>query len=395
MPVLDAIESKKEQLISCRRDIHAHPETAFEEFRTAELVAQKLQKIGVDEIHQQIAVTGIVAVIHGRHGKGGPGIGLRADMDALNVEELNHQLDYKSCHHGKMHACGHDGHTAMLLGAAEYLVNSRNFSGTVYLIFQPAEEGAGGGRVMIEEGLFDRFEMQSVWGMHNWPGIAAGTFAVHDSAVLAASDYFEITLNGLGAHAAMPHQGVDPVLASAHLTIALQSLVSRSLDPIDSAVLSVTMMEAANATNIIPKKAVLKGTVRTLTPQARVLMESGLKRISHHTAEAMGCSAQVIYERGYPATVNTLAQAQIAAQVAAQIVGEDKVVTGSTPSLASEDFGYMLEKKPGCYLWLGAGDNNHAQGLHHPEYDFNDEVLVTGSSYWVKLAETLLPVNPS
>ncbi len=372
-----------------RHDIHAHPETAFEEVRTAQVVADLLSSWGI-EVHRGLAVTGVVGVLHGAGGPGKRRIGLRADMDALNMEERK-TVPWRSRHAGKMHGCGHDGHTTMLLGAARHLSRARNFDGTVCFIFQPGEESAGGARRMIEEGLFDRFPVETVWAVHNWPAFPAGTIAVHSAAVMAASDYFDIIVRGKGAHGGLPHEGIDPVLIGSHIVVALQSLVSRNVDPMDSAVVSCSVFEGAKANNVIPDFARLGGNARTFRARTRELVEAGIRRIAGDIASAMGGTADVTYTRGYPQTVNTAAQSAIAARVAADIVGRDRVILDAPATTTSEDFGYMLQEKPGCYVLIGNHDRQHGSALHHPLYDFNDSILAIGTRYWIRLVETLLP----
>jgi amidohydrolase len=392
MPIKPRIAAFERDMTAWRRDIHAHPELCFEERRTAAVVADLLRRFGCDAVATGIAETGVVGVIHGRGGPNGRSIGLRADMDGLPVPEAN-DFAHASRHPGKMHACGHDGHTAMLLGAARYLAETRDFAGTVNVIFQPAEEGGGGARRMIEEGLFDRFPCDAVYGLHNWPESPAGEIAVRAGAMMAATDQFTITLKGRGGHAAMPHLGVDPVLAGANLVVALQSLVSRNTAPTEAAVLSVTMFHAGTASNVIPPTAQLDGTVRTLSAADRDRMEEGLRRMVHSVAGGFGAEATVDYRRGYPVTVNTAAEADRAAHAAAGVVGVGKVRRDFAPSMAAEDFGYMLEQKPGAYVWLGQGGSGLGCSLHNPRYDFNDEMLSVGASFWAELAENELPLS--
>ncbi len=387
MNIIEAIGARQHALARLRRDLHAHPETAFEEHRTADVVAGFLYALGI-EVHQGIARTGVVG--HLKAGSGGGAIGLRADMDALPLAERN-EFEHRSRHAGKMHACGHDGHTAMLLGAAEYLAGTRNFAGSVYFVFQPAEEGQGGGRVMVEEGLFERFPMQAVFGMHNWPGLEVGRFAVHSGPVMASSDEFEIDLSGHGGHAAMPHQARDPVSAGAALVQSLQTLVSRNTDPLEAAVVSVTQFHAGDAFNVIPDRAVLRGTVRAFKPKVRDSLESGIRRVAQGVGAVMDVQAQVRYSRGYPPTVNSAREAAECAEVAGSLVGRDRVLTDLPPTMGAEDFAFMLEAKPGCYVWIGNGDGAGGCMLHNPHYDFNDEVIPLGASYWVRLVERLLP----
>ncbi|MEJ5210211.1 MAG: M20 aminoacylase family protein [Burkholderiales bacterium] len=386
MQIPARIQSELPRLVALRHELHAHPELAFEEHRTADLVVRVLEKAGI-EVHRGLAGTGVVGVL--RAGRSPRAIGLRADMDALPIEEEN-TFPHRSRHPGRMHACGHDGHTAMLLAAAEYLAATREFDGTVYFIFQPAEEGEGGARAMIEDGLFTRFPMDAVFGLHNWPGLPVGQIAVHSGPVMASTDQFDIILRGHGAHAAMPHQGRDPVLAGAALVQALQGLISRECAPLDAAVLSVTRFHAGEAYNVIPPQAVLGGTVRTLRPEVQAQLEAAIERMATGIAQAHGMQAQVDYRRGYPATVNSLREAAFCRQVAAEVVGEAQVRTDLPPSMGAEDFAYMLRERPGCYVWLGNGPGEGGCTLHNPRYDFNDAALPIGAAYWVRLAERWL-----
>jgi hippurate hydrolase len=380
------IQAALPRLKTLRRDIHRHPELAFEERRTAAVVARVLTDAGI-EVHTGLAQTGVVGVL--RAGSSTRAIGLRADMDALPIQEQN-ACPHRSAHDGKMHACGHDGHTAMLLGAAEHLARTRHFDGTLYFIFQPAEETVGGARVMIEEGLFERFPMDAVFGMHNWPGLPAGEFAVHAGPVMACADQFDIIVRGHGAHAAMPQQGRDPILAAAALTQALQGIVSRNVDPLDAAVLSITRFHAGDAYNVIPDEAHLAGTVRAFRPEVQDLMETSMERVCAGIASAFGVQCNLDYRRGYPPTVNTVAEARRCAEVAATLVGQDNVRRVMNPSMGAEDFAYFLRERPGCYVWIGNGLGEGGCMLHNPRYDFNDDILALGASYWTRLAETLL-----
>jgi hippurate hydrolase len=389
MTIQNRIAELHADMTAWRRDIHAHPELGFEEYRTSDLVATKLQEFGI-EVHRGLAGTGVVGTLRGSGG-GNRAIGLRADMDALPMPEAN-SFEYASRNPGKMHACGHDGHTAMLLGAARYLAETRDFDGIVHFIFQPAEEGMGGGERMLREGLFEKFDCEQVYGMHNWPELPANTIAVHPGPVMAAADKFTITVEGQGGHAAMPHKTIDPVLVAAHIITAAQSLVSRGSDPADSAVLSITWIEAGTAFNIIPDSARLHGTVRTFTEAERARIPAQLKRLVDNVAAAFGATARLDFRLGYPPTVNSVAEAQLAAEVAAKVVGQDKVVWNPAPSMAAEDFGYMLKERPGCYVWLGhGGQSGPSCRLHNPHYDFNDDILTTGASFWATLVETVLP----
>jgi len=377
------------RIATLRRDLHAHPELAFDEKRTAEVVAGYLRKLGI-EVHEGIATTGVVACL--KDGNSARAIGLRADMDALPLPELN-TFPHRSRHEGRMHACGHDGHTAMLLGAAEALValrDSGNFDGTVYFIFQPAEEHEGGGRVMVEEGLFERFPMQMVFGLHNWPGLPVGSIAVTEGPVMAGADRIEIVINARGSHAAMPHQGTDAILAGADLVQALQSLVSRATDPLDAAVVSVTRFHAGHADNILPEQAVLGGTVRTFKPELQNMLEEGIGRICTGIETTHRVRIELHYARGYPPTINAEEPSSLCREVARQVVGADKVMTHLKPSMGAEDFAYLSRVVPGCYVWLGNGPGEGGCMLHSPHYDFNDEIIATGIRYWVRLVEQAL-----
>jgi hippurate hydrolase len=387
MPVLDRIAARHDEMIEWRRHLHAHPELAFEEVATARFVADRLAAFGI-EVHRGLAGTGVVGVL--RQGNGRGTIGLRADMDALAMTERN-SFAHASRHPGKMHGCGHDGHTTMLLGAARYLAETRAFDGTVHLIFQPAEEGAGGAKVMLDQGLFDRFPCDTVFGMHNWPQLPLGTFGVRAGPVMAAADHFDITVTGKGGHGAMPHLGIDPIVVAAHIVTATQTLVSRSVDPVDAAVVSVTMIEGGSAFNVIPDTVTLSGTVRSFRPETQDRLQLGLSRVAGQIAAAFGATAEVSYRRRYPATVNTATEAAFAATVAAQVVGADHVRRDAEPSMGAEDFAFMLEQRPGCYVWLGQGGVPASCVLHNPLYDFEDQILPIGASYWALLAETALP----
>jgi hippurate hydrolase len=378
------------RIATIRRDIHAHPELAFHEKRTADVVAAHLEAVGI-EVHRGLARTGVVARLS--CGSGKRAIGLRADMDALPLAELN-GFPHRSKHEGKMHACGHDGHTAMLLGAAEALVALRDaggFDGTVYLIFQPAEEHEGGGKHMVEEGLFEKFPMEMVFGLHNWPGLAASSFAVMEGPVMAGADRFEITVSGRGAHAAMPHQGTDTVLAGAALVLALQTLVSRTVDPLEPAVVSVTRFHAGHADNVLPEQAVLGGTVRTFRPELQDALEEGMRRICNGIETTHRVQASLKYERGYPPTINAHDPTVICRDVARQVAGADGLHAHLKPSMGAEDFAYLSQVVPGCYVWLGNGPGEGGCMLHSPHYDFNDEIIATGIRYWVRLVEKVLP----
>jgi hippurate hydrolase len=377
------------KLAAIRRDIHAHPELAFAEQRTSDLVARHLGALGI-EVHRGLAGTGVVATI--AVGQSRRAIGLRADMDALPLDELN-GFAHRSTHAGRMHACGHDGHTAMLLGAAEMLAKTRRFDGTVHLIFQPAEEHEGGGRVMVEQGLFERFPMEMVFGLHNWPGMPAGSFAITEGPVMAGADRFEIVVSGRGGHAAMPHQATDTVLAGAALVLAVQSLVSRNVDPLASAVVSITRFQAGHADNVLPERAVLGGTVRAFTAAMQEMLESALRRICAGIAATYGVAVNLHFERGYPPTTNAEVPTALCVATANALVGAERVVINPPPSMGAEDFAYLSQVVPGCYVWLGNGPGEGGCMLHSPHYDFNDDVIHTGVAYWVALAERILAPN--
>ncbi|MGB0126464.1 MAG: M20 aminoacylase family protein, partial [Rhodocyclaceae bacterium] len=370
-------------------DIHAHPETAFEEARTADIVAHRLSELGV-EVFLGLAKTGVVGKLSS--GNGGRSIGLRADMDALPVCEAN-TFNHRSRHEGKMHACGHDGHTAMLLGAAEHLARTRHFDGTAYFVFQPAEEGEGGAQAMVEEGLFRRFPMEAIYGMHNWPGLPLGQFAVHSGPVMAGSDGFEITIHGRGGHAAMPHQTADCVAAGAALVQALQTVVSRNVPPLESAVVSVTQFHAGDAYNVVPKTATLCGTGRAFKPEIQDLVETSMRRICAGIGAAFGVDIEFRYDRGYPPTINAADHAAICRDAASCVVGASNVLTDLPPTMGAEDFSYMLQALPGCYVWIGNGPGEGGCTLHSPHYDFNDDALPIGAAYWVRLVEHVLAVS--
>ncbi len=386
MSLIESVRPLKDKLTAIRRDIHAHPELAFAEHRTAALVARQLEALGI-ETHRGIGGTGVVGVVRG--GRGLRAIGLRADMDALPITERN-AFAHKSTVQGCMHACGHDGHTTMLLGAAEALAARRDFDGTVYLIFQPAEEGEGGAPAMIADGLFERFPMEAVFGMHNWPGMAAGSFAVHTGPVMASADRFDLRFTGVGAHAAMPHLGVDPVVAGAAFVQAAQTLVSRVLDPIDAGVVSVTQFHAGEAYNVIPDRAELCGTVRTFSATVRDRLQRGLRQMAEGIAQSHGVELDFSFNRGYPPTVNTAAEAALCAEAARAVVGAEQVITDARPSMGAEDFAYFLQEKPGAYVWIGNGPGEGGCMLHNPHYDFNDEVMPVGVAYWCELVRRLL-----
>ncbi|MCC6610418.1 MAG: amidohydrolase [Burkholderiales bacterium] len=386
MKAIARIEAARAEMQGWRHALHAQPETAFEETRTAELVAQALNAAGI-EVHRGLAGTGVVGTL--RSGTGSHAVGLRADMDALPIQEAN-TFAHRSRVAGKMHACGHDGHVAMLLGAAKHLAATREFDGTVHFIFQPAEENEGGGRAMVQEGLFERFPVDAVFGMHNWPGLPVGEFAVMPGPMMASSDVFEITLTGRGGHAAMPHHAVDPIVAGSHLVQALQTIVSRNALPADAAVVTVTQFHGGDAWNVIPGEVVLRGTARAFRPEVQDLIESGIARICNGVATAFGAEAAIRYERRYPPTVNTPREAAFAAEVMRSLAGDERVHTNLAPTMGAEDFAFMLQVKPGAYAWIGNGPGESGCVLHNPRYDFNDEILALGASYWVRLAERFL-----
>ncbi len=394
MNLIDRIVQFQADIQAIRRDIHAHPELCFEENRTADVVAQQLTKWGIP-IHRGLGKTGVVGTITA--GTSRRAIGLRADMDALPLQEHN-QFEHKSQHAGKMHACGHDGHTAMLLGAAKYLAEHRNFDGAIHLIFQPAEEGGGGADAMIKDGLFEKFPCDAVFGMHNWPGSPVGTFGVAPGPMMASSNEFEITITGKGAHAALPHNGIDPVMVAVSIAQNLQTLITRNKKPIDAAVLSITQIHAGDAYNIIPNEAVLRGTVRTFSTPVLDQIESGMRRIVEHSAAALGAQAALRFHRNYPPTVNHAKEALFAAEVMKEVVGAENVLTDVEPTMGAEDFAFMLLAKPGCYFFIGNGDGAHRESghgigpcmLHNPSYDFNDALIPIGATLWVRLAERFL-----
>ena len=400
MKTIDAIAAQAPAIAALRRDIHAHPELCFEEVRTADLVAAKLTQWGIP-LHRGMGKTGVVGIVHGRDGGAcGRGVGLRADMDALPMQEFN-TFAHASQAPGKMHACGHDGHTAMLLAAAQYLASHRDFDGTVYLIFQPAEEGGGGARVMMDDGLFTRFPMEAVFGMHNWPGMPAGTMAVSAGPVMASTSEFKITIRGKGSHAAMPHMGIDPVPIACQVVQGFQSIVSRNKKPLDAGVISVTMIHAGEATNVVPDACELQGTVRTFTTEVLDLIERRMRQVAEHTCAAHEARCEFEFARNYPPTVNSPAEAAFARQVMVDILGEDKVLA-QEPTLGGEDFAYMLQAKPGAYCFIANGDGGHREmghgagpcTLHNPSYDFNDALIPLGATYWVRLAQAWLNRAP-
>ncbi len=378
MGVIKEIEQFHAEMTEWRRDIHRHPELKYEENRTSDLVAEKLHEFGI-EIHRGLAKTGVVGTI-------------RTDLDALPLEEKN-TFKHASSNPGKMHACGHDGHTAMLLGAAKYLASSKNFKGTVNFIFQPAEEGGGGGELMIKEGLFEKFPVDSVYGLHNWPGMPAGTFGVGAGPIMAAADLFDLTINGRGGHAALPDQCIDPIVIAAQVVSALQTITSRNTHPVDSVVISVTQIHAGDAYNVIPDSVRMHGTVRTFLPETRDKIPSSMLRVAEGVCAAYGATCELNYKTGYPATINAVPESEISAKAVVDLLGEDKIIRNPTPSMGAEDFSYMLQARPGCYVWLGIGPGKGEFGcmLHSSHYDFNDDVLPTGASYWATLVKNELP----
>jgi hippurate hydrolase len=393
MPIVNRLADLQAEIAAWRQDLHAHPELQYDVHRTAASVADKLKSFGCDEVVTGIGRTGVVGVIRGGKtgDKTGSGnrkvIGLRADMDALPIEEAT-SVPYKSTVPGKMHACGHDGHTAMLLGAAKYLAETRNFAGTAVVIFQPAEEGGAGGRAMVNDGLMDRFGIEEVYGMHNFPGMPVGQFAIRPGAIMAAADTITIDIEGKGSHAARPHLGIDPVLVGAQIVNAVQTIVARNVDPLKSAVVSICVFQAGNAENVIPQTARLRGTARSLAPDVRELLEKRLHEVVEGTAALHGATAKLNYRRGYPVLENHDRQTAFAAAVAGGIVGADKVETAMAPVMGAEDFSYMLQARPGAFIFMG---NGNTAGLHHPAYDFNDAAIPVGTSYWAKLVETAMP----
>ena len=387
MPIINRVAAMHDEVSEWRRDLHANPELLYDVHRTAGVVTDKLKAFGCDEVVSHIGRTGVVGVIKGRKTASGRVIGMRADMDALPMTEFT-DLPYASKTPGRMHACGHDGHTAMLLGAAKYLCETRNFDGTAIVIFQPAEEGGAGGRAMVQDGLMDRWRIQEVYGMHNMPGIPIGQFAIRPGPLLAASDRIHIEVTAKGGHAARPHECIDAVLVGSQIVVAMHSVVSRNIDPLQSGVVSLCMFHAGEAVNVIPETAVLAGTARSLTPAVRDTLERRVIEIAEATARMHGATAKATYERCYPVTYNHDRQTAFAAKVASEVVGVDKVDTNTPPLMGGEDFSFMLEARPGAFILVGNGDS---AGVHHPKYDFNDATSPAGISYWVRLAETAMP----
>jgi amidohydrolase len=393
MRLIESILADAAAITTLRRDIHAHPELCFEEQRTSDLIAKSLTDWGI-AIHRGLGKTGVVGVV--KNGSSKRAVGLRADIDALPMTEMN-RFAHASTHAGKMHACGHDGHTAMLLAAAKHLSKHRSFDGTVYLVFQPAEEGGGGAREMMKDGLFDKFPMEAIFGAHNWPGMSVGQFALREGPVFASSNEFKITIKGKGAHGAMPHNGIDPVPAACQMVQAFQTIISRNKRPIDTGVISVTMIHTGEATNVIPEVCVVEGTVRTFTTDVLDLIERRMKKIAEATCAAFECACDFAFTRNYPPTINHAAETEFARKLLAEVVGNENV-HDFEPTMGSEDFSYFLQDKPGCYFLIGNGDGAHRQGghgmgpcmLHNASYDFNDDLIPLGATVWVRLAETWL-----
>jgi hippurate hydrolase len=397
MRLVEPILAYQSELETIRRDIHAHPELCYEEQRTADVVAARLTDWGIPVV-RGLGVTGVVGII--KNGTSDRAIGLRADMDALPMQELN-TFEHASRHAGKMHACGHDGHTTMLLGAAHYLSQNRNFDGTVYLIFQPAEEGGAGARRMMDDGLFERFPMEAVYGMHNWPGIKAGSFGVVAGPMMASSNEFRVVVKGKGAHAAQPHRGIDPVMVAVQIAQGWQTIISREKNPLDTAVLSITQIHAGSATNVIPDEAVMIGTVRTFSTDVLDLIERRMHEIANGLASGFGATIDFTFKRNYPPLVNHPEQTAFAIEAMRAVVGSDNVDTNVEPTMGAEDFAFMLQEKPGCYVFIGNGDGDHRHHghglgpcqLHNGSYDFNDHLLPIGASYWARLVEMSLPLT--
>ncbi len=387
MPIINRMAELHDEITTWRREIHENPELMYDVHETAANVASKLEAFGCDEVVTGIGRTGVVGIIHGKSNSSGYCVGLRADMDALPITEAVDR-PYKSKTPGKMHACGHDGHTAMLLGAAKYLSETRNFDGSVAVIFQPAEEGGAGGKAMVEDGMMDRFNIREVYGMHNLPGLDVGEFAIRPGPIMAATDEFYIKVTGKGAHAAMPHLGNDPIVIGSQIVTGLQSIVSRSASPFDSLVVTVTKFNAGTAMNVIPETVEIAGTIRSLSEDARQLGMKRLREISEGICAANNAKAEVVFHEGYPVTSNHEAETDKAVKIASMVAGDDKVDADYEATMGGEDFSYMLLERPGAFIFVGNGDT---AGLHHPEYDFNDEAIPYGTSYWAKLAETIMP----
>ena len=393
MQLIESILADAAAITTIRRDIHAHPELCFEEVRTADVIAKALTEWGIP-IHRGLGKTGVVGIV--KNGTSNRAVGLRADIDALPMTEHN-QFAHASTHPGKMHACGHDGHTAMLLAAARHLARHRNFDGTVYLIFQPAEEGGGGAREMMKDGLFEQFPMEAVFGAHNWPGMAVGQFALKSGGVMASSNEFRIVIRGKGSHAALPHNGIDPVPIACQMVQGFQTIITRNRRPVDPGVISVTMIHAGEATNVVPDSCELQGTVRTFTFELLDLIEQRMKAVAEHTCAAFGATCEFEFTRNYPPTINHVKETEFARRVLGTVVGADNVVEFE-PTMGAEDFSFFLQAKPGCYFMIGNGDGAHREGghglgpcmLHNPSYDFNDELIPLGATAWVRMAEEWL-----
>ena len=398
MKLIDPIVQFHAEIQQIRRDIHQHPELSYEEHRTSEIVVEKLKEWGIPVI-RGLGGTGVVGII--KNGTGDKAIGLRADMDALPLQEIN-SFEHASKHKGKMHACGHDGHTAMLLGAAHHLSKYKNFDGTVYLIFQPAEEGGAGAKRMIDDGLFSQCPMDAVFGMHNWPGFAVGTFGVTVGAMMASANEFQVVIKGKGAHAAQPHKGIDPIMIAVQIAQSWQTIVSRNASPLESAVLSITQIHSGSASNIIPDEAILVGTVRAFSTEMIDLIERRMQTIAEHTAAAFDAQLEFEFQRNYPPLINHVQETALATEVMRSIVGDDNVNAQIEPTMGAEDFAFMLQNRPGCYVFIGNGEGAHRDAghglgpcnLHNPSYDFNDDLLPLGATYWVRLVEKYLAINP-
>lgn len=388
MPLVNRFADLLPEITEWRRDLHENPELLFDVHRTAGIVADKLREFGCDEVVEGIGRTGVVGIINGKHSNSDNVIGLRADMDALPIHETS-GVDHASKTDGKMHACGHDGHTAMLLGAAKYLCETRNFNGRVAVIFQPAEEGGGGGDEMVKDGMMERFNIREIYGMHNWPGMDIGKFAIRPGPLMAAADQFDIVITGKGGHAAAPHKGIDPTVTASQLMLSLQSVVSRNVDPLENAVVSVTSFNTDTISyNVIPQTVTLKGTVRTLSTEVRDRVKERMETLVEHTAKAMDATATFDYHYGYPVSVNSEQQTDFAAGIATKVSGPDNVDANVAPVMGAEDFSYMLQARPGAFIFMGNGDTAL---LHHPDYDFNDDAIPHGCSYWVQLVEEAMP----
>ena len=393
MQLIESILADAAAITTIRRDIHAHPELCFEEVRTADVIAKALTEWGIP-IHRGLGKTGVVGIV--KNGTSSRAVGLRADIDALPMTEHN-QFAHASTHPGKMHACGHDGHTAMLLAAARHLARHRNFDGTVYLIFQPAEEGGGGAREMMKDGLFEKFPMEAVFGAHNWPGMAVGQFALKSGGVMASSNEFRIVIRGKGSHAALPHNGIDPVPIACQMVQGFQTIITRNRRPVDPGVISVTMIHAGEATNVVPDSCELQGTVRTFTFELLDLIEQRMKAVAEHTCAAFGATCEFEFTRNYPPTINHVKETEFARRVLGTVVGAQNVMEFE-PTMGAEDFSFFLQAKPGCYFMIGNGDGAHREGghglgpcmLHNPSYDFNDELIPLGATAWVRMAEEWL-----